>query len=208
MKFCFLCGKKTNNLINGYCESCYNKNFKLLEVPNSLIILQCKKCGKIKQKNVWKDIEIEDVIKDSIKILGKNVKIKINGNKIFANGYLTNSKELKKDVYEINLKIIKKICSNCLKKLSGYYEAIIQLRGNLSKNVLNLIDKQINEKSFYRTEVIKEGLNLYIGNKNMANKIAEILKKRYGFKIKKSFKLFTKKEGKDIYRNIILIKCD
>ena len=208
MKFCFICGKKTEKLINGYCEECYNKKFKLLEVPKELTVIKCSKCGKIKQKNAWKDIEIEDIIKNNVKILGKKVKIKINENKVFAKGYLTNSKSIKEESYEIKIKVIKKLCLNCLKKLSGYYEAVIQLRGNLSKEVLNLIDKEIDGKSFYKVENLKEGLNLYIGNKNIANKIAENIKKKYGFKFKKSFKLFTRKEGKDVYKDFILIYCD
>jgi len=208
MKFCFICGKKTEKLIEGYCEDCYNKSFNLIEVPEKIEIFQCKKCDKLRQKNAFADTKVEDLIKSKIKILGKSVKIKINENKIFAKGFLKNSKKAKEETHEINIKIIKTICPECSKRFGGYYESIIQLRGNVFEEILDFIDIQINKRTFYRIETVKEGFNLYIGNKNIANQVAENLNKKYKFKIKKSFKLFTKKEGKDIYKSIFSIRCD
>jgi nonsense-mediated mRNA decay protein 3 len=206
MKFCFICGKKTEKLIEGYCEDCYNKSFNLIEVPKELHIFQCIKCSKFRQKNSWIDVEIENLIKNSIKILGKDVKIKINENKVSATGFLNTSKRVKEEVHEINIKISKILCPECSKRFGGYYESIIQLRGNTSEEILNFIDKEVREKSFYKLEPVKEGFNLYIGNKNIANQIVGKLRKRYKLKIKKSFKLYTKKEGKDVYKNVFSIK--
>jgi len=208
MKFCFVCGKRTEKLIEGYCEDCYNKNFNLIEIPKELIILKCSKCGKIKLKNIWSYIEIEDFIKNHIKILGNNVELEINDNKIFAKGFLKTSKKAKEEIHEINIKIKKILCSNCCRKSGGYYEAVIQLRGSIPQNILNFIDKEAREKTFYRIENVKNGINLYIGNKNIADQIADKLKRRYKLEIKKSFKLFTKKEGKDVYKSVFSIKCD
>ena len=56
MKFCFLCGKKTEKLIEGYCEECYNKEFKLIEAPKEISFIICSRCNRIKYKNKWKDI--------------------------------------------------------------------------------------------------------------------------------------------------------
>jgi len=208
MKFCFICGKKNGKIIEGYCEDCYNKNFSLIEVPKELLITRCRKCSKIKKKDSWIDAGIEDLIRDKIKILGKDVKIRVDGNKIIANGFLKNSKKAKEEVHEINIKPIKTLCLKCSQKLGGYYETVIQLRGNVTNEILNLVDEKINEKSFYRAEAVKEGFNLYVGNKSVANDVAELLKKIYKFKISKSYKLFTKKEGRDIYRTMISIYCD
>jgi len=208
MKFCFVCGKKTEKLIEGYCEDCYNKNFNLIEVPKELCIFQCSKCKKIRQKNAWVDTEMEDLIKNSVKILGNNVKIEVNKDKIFSTGFLKTSKKAKEEIHEVNVKIIKALCPVCSKRSGGYYESIIQLRGDISEEILNFIDKEIKEKTFYRAERVKGGLNLYIGNKNIANQIADKLKRAYKLEVKKSFKLHTKKEGRDIYKSTFLIKCD
>jgi len=209
MKFCFVCGKKTEKLIEGYCEDCYNNSFNLIQTPKSIIIFCCSKCKKVKQKNEWKDIEIENLVKNSIKILGNDVKIEVIGNKIFASGNLKDSKKVKdEETHEINVKTVKVLCPECSRKLGGYYEAIMQLRGNVSEEVLNFIDKEVKERSYYRADHVKGGLNLYIGNKNIANQIADKLKRIYNLEVKKSFKLYTKKEGKDVYKSVFSVKCD
>jgi len=208
MKFCFVCGKKTEKLIEGYCEDCYNEKFNLVKIPKDLRIVMCSKCKKIKQGINWKDIEIEDFLKNNIKTLGKDVKIEVKENKIFVTGTLEKSKKSKEEVHEINIKPIKTLCLRCSQKLGGYYETVIQLRGNVTNNILNLLDEKINEKSFYRVEAVKGGFNLYVGNKSVANDATELIKKKYKFKISKSYKLFTKKEGRDVYRTMISIYCD
>jgi nonsense-mediated mRNA decay protein 3 len=209
MKFCFVCGKKTEKLIEGYCEDCYNNSFNLIQTPKEITILLCSKCKKIKQKNDWNDIGIEDLVKNNIKVLGDNVKIEVIGNKIFASGSLKNSKKFKEEeTHEINIKTVKVLCPECSRRLGGYYEAIMQLRGNVSEEVLNFIDKEIKEKSFYRIDHVKGGFILYIGNKNIANQIADKIKRIYNLEVKKSFKLYTKKEGKDVYKSVFSVKCD
>lgn len=208
MKFCFVCGKKTEKLIEGYCEDCYNNSFNLIQTPKDITILCCSKCKRIKQKSDWKDIEIENLVKSNIKVLGNNVKIEIIGNKIFASGILKDSKKVKEETHEINIKTVKVLCPECSRRLGGYYEAIMQLRGNIPEEVLNFIDKEIKEKSFYRIDSIKGGFNLYIGDKNIANQIADKIKRIYNLEVKKSFKLYTKKEGKDVYKSVFSVKCD
>ena len=208
MKFCFVCGKKTEKLIEGYCEDCYNEKFNLVKIPKDLRIVMCKKCKKIKQGISWEDIKVEDFLKKKIKTLGRDVKIDISGDEIFVTGMLENSKKPKEEIHEINIKHIKTLCLRCSQKLGGYYETVIQLRGNVTNSILNLLDEKINEKSFYRVEAVDGGFNLYVGDKNIANDVAELIKKRYKFKIRKSYKLFTKKEGRDVYRTMISIYCD
>jgi nonsense-mediated mRNA decay protein 3 len=207
MKFCFVCGKRTEKLVKGYCEDCYNKNFSLIGVPQELSITQCSKCKKIKHMSEWVN-EIETVIRDKIKVLGEDVNIIVKNNEIFVTGSLKGSKNIKKEVHKINIKIIKTVCEECSRRYGGYYEAILQLRGNISNEILSFIDKEVNKKSFYRAESVKDGLNLYVGNKGVAEQVADTLSKKYKFKIKKSYKLFTKKEGRDVYRSIIFVNCD
>ena len=209
MKFCFLCGKKTENLIKGYCEECYNKEFKLIESPKEISLTVCSKCNRIKHKNKWKDSEIDELLKDKIKILGKNVGIRIEKNDvlhIFAKGYLNYSKKLKEEKHDIILKLNKIVCSDCSKRFGDYYEAILQLRGEVSE-IMDFIDDQvIKEKKIYRLERVKNGFNLYLVDKHFANTLSNVLKKRFNVKVKKTFKLITRREGKDIYRSVILVR--
>jgi nonsense-mediated mRNA decay protein 3 len=208
MKFCFVCGKKTEKLIEGYCEDCYNEKFNLVKIPKEVRVIVCSKCKKIKSGIRWENIRVEDFLKRNIKPLGKDVKIEVRGNRIFVTGTLEKSKKSKEESHEINLKLVKTLCLMCSQKLGGYYETVIQLRGNATNEILNFTDKKINETSFYRSEAVKGGFDFYVGNKSVANDVAELLKKKYKFKISKSYKLFTKKDGQDIYRSKILIICD
>jgi NMD protein affecting ribosome stability and mRNA decay len=134
------------------------------------------------------------------------VKLKIDENKITASGSLIPRTE-KEEVHDISVKVVNSLCPECCKRSGGYYETIIQLRGNVSERILDIIGKETRD-TFYRVEKVKNGLDLYIGNENIAKKIACMLKRNYKFKVKKSFKLYTKKEGKDIYKTTILITCD
>lgn len=215
MKFCFVCGKKTDKLIEGYCEDCYNEKFKLIEAPKRVYVTLCPKCGMIRQENKWVDKEIDDIIIEKIKIHGRDVKLKIEKNdiaKIYAKGFLDRSKKIKEETREVELKIDKLVCPNCSKRFGEYYESVIQLRGNITDEVLDSIDSlvlseyQKNKKAFYRIENVKGGVDLFLGSKSIANRIENLLSKRYKSEIKKSFKLITRKEGKDIYRNIMLVR--
>ena len=215
MKFCFLCGKETGKLIEGYCETCYNKEFQLIKIPEKISFIICRKCNMIKHKNSWKDLDIDDIIRQNIEIQGRDVKIKIEKNDVahvYARGFLKKSKKQKEEIHKVLLQQNKTVCLSCSRRYGNYYESILQLRGDIPEEVLNFIDDQIflalqkDKKAFYRIENIKNGFDFYIGSKSLADKIAESLRKRFKVEIKKSFHLVTRKEGKDIYRSVILVR--
>ena len=211
MKFCFVCGKKTEKLIDGYCEKCYNKEFNLIEVPKEIMFTICTKCNRIRDKNIWKDVEIEDILKDKIKILGKNVSIKIEKNDVLhvtAGGYLKGSKSMKEEKHDIIIKVNKIVCRNCSKRFGGYYEAIIQLRGRTYDAMDFIEDQLIKERQTYRIEKAKNGCDIYLSDKNFANRLTNVVKKKFNAKVKMNYKLVTRKSGKDIYRSVMLVRID
>ncbi|MFH1473312.1 MAG: 60S ribosomal export protein NMD3 [Candidatus Aenigmatarchaeota archaeon] len=212
MKFCFLCGKNTEELVEGYCEDCYNKEFNLIEVPEKMTFTVCKRCDRIKHRNNWEEIEVGELLRDKIKIMGKNVSIKINKNDVLhviAKGYLKGSKKIKeKEEHVIALKPIKKVCIDCSRRSGGYFEAVIQLRGNTAE-AMNFIDDQIiRENKTFRVEELKNGMDIYLADNNFADRVANELKKKFDAEVKKNYKLVTRKKGKDIYRSSILVRID
>lgn len=207
MKFCFVCGKKTDKLIEGYCEDCYSKKFSLLQVPKELSIKMCSKCGRINYGNIWKEKEIEDILKDKIKVLGKNVDIKISRDDnihIVAKGLLKNSKKVKEERKDIRLKINKIVCPECSRRLGDYYEAILQLRGDADKAFDFLTDSL--GSSVYKVDKVRNGIDIYLIDAHLAGNLSKMLKKRFNARVKKSFKLFTRKHGKDIYRSTFVVR--
>ena len=209
MKFCFVCGKNTDKLIEGYCEDCYNKKFELIKVPKDILLKVCSKCNRINYKNTWRDMRIEDVLKDKIKVLGKKVDLKISRNdnviSVCAKGFLKNSKKQKEECYEIRLKINKVVCSECSRRFGDYYEAILQLRGDANK-MFDFLEDRLTNENVYKVENVRNGIDIYLNDSHVAENMSKLLKKRFNAKIKKSFRLLTRKQGKDIYRSTFVVR--
>ncbi len=207
-KFCFVCGKDTDKLIEGYCEDCYNKKFSLVSFPKDMSYIICTKCKKLKVGTGWEDMSIEDYVKRLIKINGVLTKIVVGDGKVTVTGVLDKCKKQKEETHDVKLKKIKAICLRCSHEAGGYYEAILQIRCETSQKILDFIDRRINQDSYYRVEKVRGGYDLYVGNKAIANEVAELLKKNYKLKIVKSYKMYTRKEGRDMYRTMISVFCD
>jgi len=211
---CLLCRKTTDKLINGYCEECYKKEFKLIEIPHKIEIIQCKNCGKINSRNKWYHTSIENEFLKTVRIKGKDVKIKLEksktGFRVFAKGYVNG--DYREERNHVEISINNRICPICAKKKSGYYEATLQLRGNYNDQILNFIETQLNKiegrdnKAFFRTKKVRGGVDYLIGSKSATNKVAELLKRQFNAELKRSYKLHTRKEGMNIYRDVILVR--
>ena len=210
MKFCFVCGKNTENLIDGYCEECYNKKFMMVKAPDEIKVKMCSKCERIKHRNVWRDMEIEDLLKDKIKVLGKDVDITIEKNDcihVTAKGFLKGSKKQKEESHEIKLKVNKIVCPDCSRKFGDYYESILQLRGKPDA-MMDFLSDKLADRNIYKVENVKNGIDIYLDDSHVAENMSKLLKKRFNAKVKKSFRLVTRKQGKDIYRTTFVVRSD
>jgi len=210
MKFCFLCGKKSEKLIKGYCEECYKKKFQLIEVPEEISVTICSRCKKIKERYKWIENEIDEILRNKIKVIGRDVSIRIEKNedaKIHARGFLEGSKSIKEETHEVKIKLEKITCPTCSRKAGQYYESTVQIRGILTNDDMDAVDDVVLERGgFYRIKEVKGGYDLFISDKSLARKIVEVFSNRHKVEIKKSFKLLTRRDGKDIYRDTILLR--
>ncbi len=213
-KFCFLCGKETRKLIESYCEECYNKKFSLIKIPKNISFIVCTKCERVNFQNKWLDSAIEDIIRKKVKIIGKDVSITVKRNddfQIIAEGYLEGVKTKKKEVHDVDIDVKKTVCQICSRRFGGYYETKIQLRGDYEE-ILDFIDDEIRRyaikdpKVFYRLETTKNGVDLFVSSRQIANTISQKVKKIFNVKLTKSRKLITKKQGRNIYRDVIAIR--
>ncbi|MBU5574932.1 MAG: NMD3-related protein [Candidatus Aenigmatarchaeota archaeon] len=198
MKICYKCGKEAFK--ENLCKDHYIENI----LPSSLDIqiIICKKCNKIFYHNRWSNISIEKIIKNSLRL--KN-KIKINkiNIKIPEIEIIFFLPELNQYIKKnFKLKIIKKLCKDCLKILGGYYEAVFQFRGKIPEWAINYIKSN---EDFIKLERKKEGLDFYILKRSSAEKISKYFMNK-NCEIKKSFKLITRKDGRDVYRFFYCIK--
>jgi len=103
-------------------------------------------------------------------------------------------------------------CPYCARRFGGYYEAVLQLRGKewkkLYGEVLEMLPREKDPKAFVSKEVFRrEGVDVFLGSKKVAEKIARRLKQR-GARIKFSYEQVTEKDGKPVTREFVSIRLD
>ena len=198
---CPKCGAKESDkiFIGPFCIDCrpikvrYNKKIELKK---------CKRCGKIFFKGGWvpeTKERIDEKILRPVKGEFDEKEYKDGKINLYIKGRL--AKQL-----PVDFRYIYVICPECLKKSGGYYEAIIQVRGEkLSdiKRMVRIVSRRLKRKTFIaKTEEKKEGIDLYVGSSKETFEAMKDL----GIKPKITRKLHTQKQGKRIYRITFLIR--
>ena len=201
--FCVECGRDSKDVL---CNKCQRKR-ELFRIKD-FSLNECNNCGSY-QYNGWgenlqkkieeairKNMETNNTIKDIhiyFRKAGSRISVTVE-----AGGHIGNARKEEKKVLYVNLKTRK--CDDCIKKLGGYYEAVVQIRGDNKEKIMERI---LNITKDYEIEQIKEGYNIKITKKAYAKKIANRLK---DLDIKRSFKLVGRKEGKDLCRDYYCIR--
>ncbi|MCD6477086.1 MAG: hypothetical protein J7K26_02910 [Candidatus Aenigmarchaeota archaeon] len=172
-------------MVSRFCFKCGKKTNKLIDGYCST----CYKQRKVKKKEKEKIYEL----------CKKCGYMKINGKWTLQ--------------HKQNVKIKNVVCDVCSKKYGDYYEAILQLRGDFQerhvdfcKRFLNKLERKEDRMAFFFLSGKNKEIDLKIGSKKAAKKLAKSLKNRYGCKIKKSYKLYSRKAGKNIVRDTILCR--
>lgn len=211
-KFCPACGRETKKLFGNKCEMCMKKQ-SFAHVPEKIKISVCSSCGRVcgsDQKRIDSKL-LEKIVAGKLKVNGtiREVSVKMEGDtaEILVTGLL-NGKIKVKEKLETRLQIRKRLCENCGKVRGGYYEAVIQLRTqdkNKLENALAITESLVNKRGkVTKIEHRKEGVDLYFTPKKaMGNIVKNIPGKK---EVKKSYTLVTKKDGKDLYRNTVLVR--
>ena len=93
-------------------------------------------------------------------------------------------------------------------KNSEYYEAILQLR-DVSDEVIDFVDKEIEKKNILvaKTKKVTNGHDYYLGNGNLTRNLGKTLQEKYGGEFTVTATLFTRKEGKPVYRLTVLFRA-
>lgn len=202
-RFCVKCGVVTNALIKGLCKKCFLDRNEIFEVRN-INIEFCVKCRKMKVKGKWGAYNLEavgeevakkvhffmnldqpkvNVLLEPINETDFDAEIKVAG---FLNGVLL--EESKHHVFSLN----KVSCDPCMKLVSNYREAIIQLRaGSLSEaesmlqvTKVFLEEEQAKDSLAASIKIVNlpKGFDLWIGSNKGAYKVVRKLEKLYKVK--------------------------
>ncbi|OYT64007.1 hypothetical protein B6U67_01215 [Methanosarcinales archaeon ex4484_138] len=235
---CPRCGRPAKELHQSLCEKCYAETLTLIEHPRTIKINVCPACTAYRTGKKWINPEKEtDLNKIIINIAEKNIKIHEDAEdpkvtlKIENLGNTTCTVQIHADatVYnnqityndELVLRIQRETCNICSRLAGGYYEAIIQLRGEnhiptdeeieeYTEKIDKLIEK-IHEKgdsTAFITKTIKRkrGTDFYIGSNHAARQITQKITAEDGTTLTRSPKLVGRKDGKEIYRTTYALR--
>ena len=218
---CVKCGIR-DTLARGLCRECLIDSLHI-EVPQSLDLQICPKCGARKLKNRWEynpsDASIARALESRIRTGEKDTTIHVDMD--------STSIERRSASYRaridwpmvaqvevpgtIELVVSRVSCPQCNKLTGSYYEAILQLRSVDGRIGLDEM-LQFSTMAFSRYESIErgsfiskvekkdEGYDIYMGSNSDARKLASRIQDRFSTSLKVSKTLAGRKNGEDFYR--------
>lgn len=204
---CPRCGKTDQEaeFVESFCVDCMPLK---LELPKEITIEKCKRCENMHLQGRWmlyRPKAIEDYIKGKCK--GDFEKVKYDIETQQAEFEIVRGSSRATVKRSIPLIIRENVCSDCIKISGGYYEAIVQLRGNRRKieKMAKEIMKKLEGKTFLtKIEELEEGLNLYYGrSKTVLGVIND-----FGYRVLMSKKLVGRDDRGRLYRTTFLVRID
>lgn len=219
---CIICGKEVKN--SYICGNCIVEREEVVKVE-PIEIVQCSRCGFIRIGGKWKNIELEEAIKNellkSIYVIDgfdvEDIKIDLRNRELTVSGKLFGDFISVKTPF--SLKIKRTTCLKCSRISGGYYESIVQLRADNRKLkdyeiseakrvIQEVLENEIeNEKAFLtKIEEKKEGIDFYFGGRDIGKKISRKIVEKLGGKIIQSKKLAGRKDGVDLFRFTYLVR--
>ncbi len=209
IKYCPTCPRSTKDtrFIGEFCEQCIiSKTIKT--IPDRINVIICKSCGKVR--------EVAEFVRYDKTSIGKiiqraahnkfTVSVRSIENNAIVHAKLTypikNTDESVVFEKDIAIKFLKQTCIKCVRKHSGYYQAIIQLRGDKEhvENMKKKINRFLTRRDSFitKTKLLHNGEDLYIEDKNKIKSFFNIYKE---LKPKVTYTLSGMKNGKRLYRH-------
>lgn len=236
-RFCSICGKVTDALLENVCQECYVKENDPVTLKEKLDGIICKNCYNVYRKGRWFHVggtgedaaraAAADAVEDSIDVKLQDPKWSINIDDIkeTPKGYVVSCSVKVSGVVMSNtvgmgkktvVNVRSQLCKNCTRQLGGYFESILQVRGEFDrKETARVVENLIasfskKDKKAFITDVafLKHGIDFYIGSTRVARKIANVIKGK-NCRTKESPKLVgVDKQGKRLYRVTILVRMN
>ncbi len=222
-QFCPKCGTETDQLFGsrGLCRDCYSEHTEFIELPDEIRFDQCSVCGDYKVENVWKEYEgdeklIYDLLrqyeKDTIEM---SASFRKQGETYIVNVLMERYEDSEpvQQTREVRLIPEKTQCRDCSRFHGGYFEAIVQLRGNISEamfgNVMDHASEATNEdRSNFVSNVEQRdgGYDIYASSSAMAEAIVDFISERFKIEKTRSKELVGADDGQEVYRTVISVQ--
>ena len=164
---CPRCGKNSNEkeFIDAFCFDCYPLDVKM---PKEVVFEVCKRCERIKHGKKWVDRDEEEIAGDiTRKCKGDFFNATYNKEENIVTFFIKKGEKILKINKAINVNFLVNMCTDCSRMSGGYYESIIQLRGNprTIDSFAKKVQRELAKVTFVsKVEEKKEGIDLYIGS--------------------------------------------
>ena len=208
---CPICNRSSDDtkFIGEICEFCTADKIRGA-VAKSVDMYRCGRCGNILVKGQYKplgNVALSDLINSVAHV--RDCAAKVTGyskNKVEVDYECDLNGELAKFSTTMDIRPIKQICPRCYRISSGYYEALVQLRGDVVKadKIAEKLSDYIAKNGAFiaKMEQVTNGFDIYVSDKKLTS---EFLKTKR-LKAKLSATLATIKGGKKLYRNTYLLR--
>jgi len=195
-----------------------NPHYEYLEAAKELVSKEAEVLQDTAEGLRFEDFEDSegvDIAFEAEYAAEKTINVKIN-----ARAKFFDTETPLTDETETVIKIQETTCEICNKQKTGYYEAILQIRGeeDIPQSKLQEIYRKLEqkfEKSYgeSRKEFVSKikqkhgGLNLFVSSSQVAKELGRFLKKEYNVKIKETAELVGEtSDGQKNYRVTVMVR--
>ncbi len=202
---CPKCGKKSSEtrFIEAFCVDCYPVNIRC---PTKVEIEQCKNCEKIRLSGDWTEYSRKKIGELVIsRCRGEFSEAHYDLDSQTASFTISKGREQITTNRQITVEPRITMCLYCSRISGGYFEGIIQLRGDRKKveRVGGRLISILAKKTFINKEEEKDGgLDIFVGSSKAVTGLLSDLR----IKADMTSKLVGRKEGKRLYRTTFLIR--
>jgi nonsense-mediated mRNA decay protein 3 len=204
---CIKCGAKKGDkaFVDLLCIDCYTPH---IEIPKSFQMTICPRCGAVLRGKAWSKANEPMVRKDfAHKAKGRDANDVIVDVPTSTLTYFVETDRGKVPMtVPVRIETRKELCDVCRKLSGGYFEAIIQIRGNpkrIEKWRKELERALSTETHISSEEELKEGIDIKVVSSKGALAAINALGIR-DYKISK--KLWGLKQGKRVYRTTFALR--
>ncbi len=223
---CASCGRDSEYSV---CGRCLAERVEIIFHPPVIEITKCSRCGDFRLDK-WTPATLEEAVEHH---LFRNLSIheefqvddihfepvgdEIGRYRLYVSGMLRDYHVTREGTFEVRLR--KVACERCSRQAGGYYEAILQIRADrrelrddeierISEIVENAIVRERNNPMAFisKIEVRKEGIDIYLGDKNLGQKLSRIISRETGAETKESSKIAGREDGRDFHRFTYLVR--
>ncbi len=207
MKHCPICNNSSadRRFFGEFCEDCAAKKLRS-RIPSVVEMVRCRDCGRIKSAGVFAEESMESLermLKPSFKPFDVKLVHLSNG---IARIRVEDARQEGLEIeHNAHIKLHSLLCDSCARRRAGYYEAVLQFRGEQGKvgRIALALQRYLEKNGAFVTKAERKehGVDVYASDKKVAMSFIAV---RH-LKFKASFELHGEKRGKRLYRNTYFI---